>query len=184
LLPGHDPVQKVTIVPRGRALGLTWTLPIDDRLSLTKMAILKKIAMMMGGRAAEEVGMSSLTGGSANDLQQATRLARHMVCNLGMSEDLGPVSWGEGEQEVFLGRQMTATKGYSEQTARRIDEEVRAILTRGYEAATAILVANAHVLHRVANTLMERESLDGDEFEALVKEAGPVPPDGLSWMGV
>jgi cell division protease FtsH len=184
LLPGHDPVQKVTIVPRGRALGITWTLPTEDRLSLTRNAILKKLAMMMGGRAAEEVGMKSITGGAANDLKQATRLARHMICNLGMSDDLGPVSWGEGEQEVFLGRQMSQQqKAYSEQTARRIDDEVKRVLSMAYAAAKDILSTNAHVLERVAGVLIERESLDAEEFSALVEECQPIAPTSFAWLG-
>jgi cell division protease FtsH len=184
LLPGHDPVQKVTIVPRGRALGITWTLPSEDRLSMTRHAILKKIAMLMGGRAAEEVAMKEVTGGAANDLQQATRLARTMVCDLGMSDELGPVSWGEGGGEVFLGRQMTTQKGYSERTAQHIDEEVKSILSRGYLAARGILVANLHVLEAVAQHLIENESLDAEEFASLVADSKPVTPDGLAWMGV
>jgi cell division protease FtsH len=184
LLPGHDPVQKVTIVPRGKALGITWTLPTEERLSMTRNAILNKIAMLMGGRAAEEVAMKAITGGAANDLQMATRLARTMVCDLGMSDELGPVSWGEGGGEVFLGRQMATRKSYSERTAQHIDEEVKSILSRGYEAARGILIANLHVLEAVAQHLIEYESLDGDEFASLVASSGPVAPDGLAWMGV
>jgi cell division protease FtsH len=150
LLPGHDPVQKVTIVPRGRALGVTWTLPESDRLSLTRDSLFKRITMMMGGKAGEEVAMNSCTGGAANDLQRATKLARQMVCDLGMSEELGPVAWGESNDEVFLGRQMSRTQSYSEQTAQRIDQEVLDILVRGYSAAMSILTNNVHVLHEVA----------------------------------
>jgi len=184
LLPGHDPVHKVTIVPRGRAMGVTWTLPESDRLSMTRDALLKKITMMMGGRAGEEVAMNSCTGGAANDIERATKLARHMVCDLGMSEDLGPVAWGESQDEVFLGRQMSRIQSYSEQTAQRIDTEVRTIITRAYDAARGILTTNSHVLHEVAGQLMERESLDADEFAEIVESAGPVPPAGMTWMGV
>jgi cell division protease FtsH len=186
LLPGHDPVHKVTIVPRGRALGITWTMPDEDRLSMTRGGIVKRIAMLMGGRAAEEVAMNTVTGGAANDIEHATRLARHMVCDLGMSEDLGPLTWGERQEEVFLGRQFgNRVQTYSEQTARRIDTEVRAIVTRAYDLARGILTANIHVLHQIAQTLIERESLDAEEFKKLVDQAGPIAPDTptLQWMG-
>jgi cell division protease FtsH len=184
LLPGHDPVQKITIVPRGRALGVTWTLPSEDRLSMTREDIFKQLSMIMGGRAAEEVALNAMTGGASNDLLKATRMARHMVCNLGMSEVLGPVNWGDDDGEPFLGRQFSQPKHYSDDTARRIDEEVKNILERAYEAARTILTHNIHVLHRVAQSLIERESLDHTEFAQLVEESGPVPPRGLAWMGI
>jgi cell division protease FtsH len=183
MLPEYDPVHKITIVPRGRALGVTLTLPDEDRLSLTRNAAIQRIAVLMGGRAAEEVALSTVTGGARNDIHQATRMARHMVCDLGMSEELGPVTWGEDEGEVFLGRQMARVQTYSEQTARRIDAEVKAIITRAHEAAREILTLNIHVLHRVAQSLIERESLDRDEFERLVEEAGPIAPPPAAWMG-
>jgi cell division protease FtsH len=186
LLPGHDPVHKITIVPRGRALGLTWTMPDEDRLSQTKEGLLKTIAMMMGGRAAEEVALDTVTGGAANDIERATRLARHMVCELGMSDDLGPLAWGEKQEEAFLGRAQRVGN-YSEQTAQRIDGEVRSIVTKSYEVARQILTLNVHVLHKVAQTLVERETLDREEFNQLVQEAGPVPINGIEgvrWLGV
>jgi cell division protease FtsH len=182
LLPGHDPVQKVTIVPRGRALGVTWVLPESDRLSQTRGGLLRRITMMMGGRAGEEVAMNTVTGGAANDIEQATRLARHMVCDLGMSE-LGPVAWNDGQDEVFLGRQMSRVQSYSEETARRIDSEIRTIVTRAYDAARGILQRNRHVLDRVAQALMDQESLESAEFRRLVDECAPVVPDDLGWMG-
>ncbi len=182
LLPGHDPVQKVTIMPRGRALGLTWVLPETDRLSTTKGGMLRRITMMMGGRAGEEVAMNTMTGGAANDIEQATRLARHMVCDLGMSS-LGPVAWNDGNDEVFLGRQMTRMQSHSEETARHIDAEVRTILTRAHEAARVILETNRHVLEVVAAALMDRESLESEEFRNLVDGASPILPDNLGWMG-
>ena len=182
LLPGHDPVHKITIVPRGRALGLTWTLPDEQRLSQTRQDLLKRIAMAMGGRAAEEIALNTITGGARNDIQQATRMARTMVCELGMTAELGPVSWNDGDGEVFLGRQMTQVKNYSEDTARRIDQEVKSIVTRAYDTARTILTENVHVLHRVAQTLIEQESLDAEEFSAIVEDAGPVAPRGLQWM--
>ena len=184
LLPGHDPVQKVTIVPRGRALGLTWTLPAEDRLSWTRHALLKRIIMMMGGRAGEEVAMQSITNGAKQDLEQATQLARQMVCDFGMSEDLGPVAWGNGTDEVFLGRQMGSQgKMYSEETARRIDAEVTGILSNAYAAAVTILKDNLHVLHNITDKLLEVESLEAKEFSDLVEESGPVAPGEFAWMG-
>jgi cell division protease FtsH len=183
LLPGHDPVHKITIVPRGRALGLTWTLPNEDRLSQTRADILQSIAMLMGGRAAEEVALGSVTGGAKNDIERATKMARHMVCDLGMSEELGPVSWGDGNDELFLGRQMAKVQAYSEFTAQRIDSEVKGIVTRAYDLANQILTENIHVLHRVAQTLIERETIDRDEFVGLVEEAGPIHPTGIAWAG-
>jgi cell division protease FtsH len=184
LLPGHDPVQKITIVPRGRALGVTWTLPNEDRLSMSREDMYKQLSMMMGGRVAEEVALRSITGGASNDLLKATRMARHMVCNLGMSEELGPVNWGDADGEPFLGRAMARASNYSEDTARRIDDEVKRILEMAYDSARQILTNNIHVLHKVAQNLMERESLDHLEFAELVDEAGPIAPKGLSWMGV
>ncbi|TNE86744.1 MAG: ATP-dependent metallopeptidase FtsH/Yme1/Tma family protein [Deltaproteobacteria bacterium] len=183
LLPNHDPVHKVTIVPRGRALGVTMTVPDEDRLSHTRRTLFQRIAMAMGGRAAEEVALNEITSGAANDIEQATRMARFMVCELGMSDSLGPVSWGEGQGEVFLGREMARSKSYSEDTAQRIDAEVRAIVGRGYDAAKSILENNLHVLHAVAGGLIDRESLDRREFEELVDQAGPSLPEGLGWMG-
>ena len=184
LLPGHDPVQKVTIIPRGRALGVTWTLPESDRLSMDRPGLLKKIVMMMGGRAGEAVAMSQVTGGAQQDIQQATRLARHMICDLGMSDELGPVAWGESKGEVFLGRELSRQANYSEQTAQRIDTEVRGLIQRAYDAAVHILTDNVHVLHRVAEALLDRESLDAEEFAQLVEDAEPVAPRGFAWMGL
>ena len=184
LLPGHDPVQKITIVPRGRALGVTWTLPSEDRMSMSREDMFKRLSMMMGGRAAEEVALQAVTGGASNDLLKATRMARHMVCNLGMSESLGPVNWGDEDGEPFLGRSMSRPSTYSEDTARRIDEEVKQILERTYDAARRILLDNIHVLHKVAQQLIERESLNHDEFRDLVEQSGPVSPSGLTWMGI
>jgi cell division protease FtsH len=184
LLPGHDPVHKVTIIPRGRALGITAFLPEEDKHSHSKEGLLKKIASTMGGRAAEDVALDEITGGAQGDIQQATRIARLMVCDLGMSDALGPVAWGEASGEVFLGRQMSSQNAYSEHTAQRIDDEVRRIVTRGYEAARVILASNVHVLHIVAQRLIERETLDRQEFAELVDEAQPVLPEGLGWMGV
>jgi cell division protease FtsH len=182
LLPGHDPVHKITIVPRGRALGVTWTMPDEDQLSRTREQLINKIAMAMGGRAAEEIVFNAITGGARSDIQQATQIARHMVCDLGMSDELGPVAWEtDNEELVFLGRQMNRVKNYSEHTSRRIDEEIRRILTRAYDVAKQILNNNVHILHNVAQALIERESLDADEFAKLVADGQPVRPEA-SWV--
>ena len=181
-LPGHEPVHKITIIPRGRALGVTMYLQSEDRLSQSRTDMLKNIAAAMGGRAAEQVAFSHYTTGARNDLQQATRIARRMVMDFGMSQELGPVSWGEGSDEPFLGRSMAQPKSFSDETARRIDQEVKAICQRTYETAVGILTDNVHVLHRVAQALLERESLSATEFEELVVEAGPVQPEGVKWL--
>ena len=183
LLPDYDPVHKVTIVPRGRALGLTWTMPNEDRLSTTRTMLLKRIAMLMGGRAAEEVALNMLSAGAKNDLERATEMARSMVCELGMSDKLGPVTYGKGAGEPFMGREMGRQATYSEHTAQEIDQEVRSILITAYRSAVEVLTSNIHVLHRVAQTLIERESLNAEEFTRLVEEAGPVPPGDLGWLG-
>ena len=178
-LPGHEPVHKITIVPRGRALGVTMFLQPEDRLSHSRADMVRRIVMAMGGRAAEQVIFDHHTTGAQNDLQQATRIARRMIMDFGMSDDLGPVSWGEGADEPFLGRAMAQPKTYSEETARRIDDEVRTICVRAHDAAVAILTQNVHVLHQVALALLERESLSADEFKEIVEQAGPVEPTGL-----
>ena len=184
LLPGHDPVLKVTIIPRGRALGVTMTLPSEDRLSMTREGMYKRMSMMMGGRAAEEVALQSVTGGASNDIAQATRMARQMICELGMSDALGPVSWGGRDNEPFLGRSWGQTASHSDQTSKHIDDEVKQLLERSYDAARRILTHNIHVLHKIAQSLIEHESLDQEEFAALVDASDAELPDGLAWMGV
>ncbi|MFK7928187.1 MAG: ATP-dependent zinc metalloprotease FtsH [Myxococcota bacterium] len=181
-LPGHAPLHKVTIVPRGRALGVTMHLTPEDRLSMSRRDMLNRITMAMGGRAAEEVAFQHYTTGAQNDLQQATRIAQHMVTEYGMSDALGPVAWGGSTDEPFLGRSMAQNKAYSEETARRIDQEVKDICQKAYDGAATIIRQNVHVLHRIAQVLLERESLSGVEFKELVEEAGPIRPDGVSWL--
>lgn len=181
MLPGHDPVHKITIVPRGRALGLTWMLPDEDRISQTKKGMLKQITVLLGGRAAEAIALDAITGGASNDIERATKMSHRMVCELGMSDELGPVAWGESGPETFLG-QMQRSKSYSEATSQAIDNEVKAMVTRGYEVARTILTLNMHVLHSVAQSLVEVETLDRAEFEALVVQAGPITaPNDPVW---
>jgi cell division protease FtsH len=167
VLPGTDPVHKVTIIPRGRALGLTQQLPQEDRLNINQEFALNQIAILMGGRIAEEITFSQKTTGAGNDIEVATNLAHSMVCEWGMSE-LGPLAFGKKEGEVFLGREMTTTQGYSEQTARDIDSEVRRIVTEQYEKAKAVLLEQRDTLTRIADALIEYETLDAADIDVLI----------------
>ncbi len=168
-LPGHDPLHKVTIIPRGRALGVTMQLPTEDKYTWTRGYVGNQIAIMMGGRVAEEITQRDITTGAGNDIERATGLARRMVCEWGMSE-LGPLSFGDGDEPVFLGRDFAQRANYSEETARRIDEEVRRLVQEGYEKARDILRAHRPVLDRIAAELLEHEALDGDEVYRLIEE--------------
>ncbi|MCC7384126.1 MAG: ATP-dependent zinc metalloprotease FtsH [Deltaproteobacteria bacterium] len=169
LLPNTDPVHKVTIIPRGRALGLTQQLPMDDRYSLNREGVLNDIAILMGGRAAEELVFDTFTTGAGNDIERATELARKMVCEWGMSSKMGPVTFGKKEESIFLGREMQTQAEYSEQTAVEIDSEIRDIVSKQYELAKQLLSQNRETLERIATTLLEYESLDGGEIDALIK---------------
>jgi cell division protease FtsH len=163
-----DPVHKVTIIPRGRALGLTQSLPAEDRLSLSADGANDEIAMLMGGRIAEEIIFGQLTTGASNDIQKATDLARKMVCDWGMSEKLGPLHFGKREGEVFLGRDFgDAGKEYSEQTAVDIDAEVRKIVTANYDRAKKVVVINIDKLKALAEALLEYETVDGHEIDVI-----------------
>lgn len=169
LLGEHtDPVHKVTIIPRGRALGLTMQLPTQDRYSMTKSYALNQIAILMGGRIAEMMIFSEYTSGAGNDFEKATELARKMVCEWGMSESMGPLVYGKKEGEIFLGRELGQTANYSETTAQEIDTEVRSIINAQYNKAQAILKENIDILHRVAKALLEYETIDGKEIERLI----------------
>jgi cell division protease FtsH len=176
-----DPIHKVTIIPRGRALGLTQQLPAEDRLNLSKDGADDQIAVAMGGRVAEELIFHQLTTGASNDIQVATDLARKMVCDWGMSEKLGPLHYGKREGEVFLGRDFgDSSKDYSEQTAMEIDEEVRKVVTANYDRAHKIVVDNLDKLKALAETLLEYETVDGADIDAIfagrrLDRAPPVP---------
>jgi cell division protease FtsH len=175
LTPECDPVHKVTIIPRGMALGVTQSLPDEDRYSLTRAQILAMIKRAMGGRAAEELVFGHLSTGAENDLRQATDMARRMVCKYGMSDRIGPVSYGDDDHDVFLGRDFVMRKDYSEKKAQEIDEEVSDTLRGLYEEARSLLAENRVVLDRVTEALLERETLDARDLKALV--AGqPLPP--------
>ncbi|HYR20133.1 MAG TPA: ATP-dependent zinc metalloprotease FtsH [Myxococcales bacterium] len=169
LVPQCDPVHKVTIIPRGPALGLTQMLPKEDRLNWNRQAVLDRIAMAMGGRIAEELQFNEITSGAKSDIDHATAFARSMVCEWGMSEKLGPLAFGEDQQEVFLGREFGhRARNFSEKTAIDIDDEVRQIVTTQFQRAKGLLVENKAVLDRIAEALLEWETLDGADVEAIV----------------
>ena len=170
LIPGTDPVHKVTIIPRGMALGVTQQLPVDDRHTFSKDYILKRLAIMFGGRVAEELVLGHTTTGAGDDLEKATDLARRMVCEWGMSERLGPMTFGKKEDQVFLGRDIAQTKDYSEKTAIEIDTEVRGIIKDAFERAKNLLQTHIEVLHKMAEVLLEKEALDGDEIDGILKQ--------------
>jgi cell division protease FtsH len=178
LLPGSDPVDKISIVPRGRALGVTSYMPKEERYSRSKEDLLRTLAMMMGGRAAEFLVFKHFTTGAANDIERATALARKMVCELGMSENLGPLTFGKKEEMVFLGREIASHKDYSEHTAERIDGEVRALVDGAYRQSVSLLEQNLDKLHQLAATLLEREVLDGSEMNRLLhgERLAPMKP--------
>jgi cell division protease FtsH len=169
LSPGADPVHKVTIIPRGMALGVTQQLPLDDRYTYSREYLMTRLAMMFGGRAAEEIVFGHMTTGAGDDIEKATELARKMVCEWGMSENLGPIAFGHKEEQVFLGRDIARHKDYSEQTAVEIDREVHRIVNEAYQRARDLLSGNLDALHAVAETLLEKEVLNGSEVEAIVK---------------
>ena len=169
MIPGTDPIHKVTIIPRGRALGITQQLPIDEKHTYPRDYLLNNIAVMMGGRVAEELVLNSQTTGAGNDIERSTEIARKMVCEWGMSEKLGPLTFGKKEEEIFLGREFARHRDYSEETARLIDGEVRTIVAQGYGKAKEIVQANMTTLHTLANTLLEKEVLDGNQIEAIIK---------------
>ncbi len=168
IIPGTDPVHKVTIIPRGRALGLTQQLPQEDRLSISQEFALNQIAILMGGRVAEEITFGSKTTGAGNDIEVATNLAHSMVCEWGMSDKMGPLALGKKEGEVFLGREMSTIQGYSEQTARDIDSEVRRIVTEQYERAKRILLENQATLNKIAEALLEYETIDASDIDVIM----------------
>jgi cell division protease FtsH len=168
-LPDADPVHKVTIIPRGRALGITTYLPIDEKHTYSREYLEAMITYAMGGRAAEKIVFNRLDTGAGNDIERATELARKMVCEWGMSEKLGPLAYGAKEEELFLGREITKTRNFSENTAITIDTEIRLIVTRAMKRAEKILKENLKLLHRLSNALLEREILDSDEIEKIMR---------------
>jgi len=167
VLPNADPLHKVTIIPRGMALGVTMQLPIDDKHSYNKDYLLAQLAILMAGRIAEEKHMHHMTTGAGNDIERATDLARKMVCEWGMSE-LGPLSFGKKEEQIFLGREIAQHRDYSEETAIRIDEQVKKLVQGGYNTSAQILDERSEALVRIAEALLEREILDGNEVMQIV----------------
>ena len=178
-MPASDPIHKATIIPRGRALGMVVRLPEGDRISVSREKLEADITVAMGGRIAEEIvfGREKVTSGAASDLKMATQIARSMVTQFGMSDELGPLSYNENEQEVFLGHSITQQKNVSEETAHRIDLEVRRIVEQAYKRARGILDKNLESLHRIANALLEYESLSGEEIGAVMKGESVMRPD-------
>jgi len=169
LQPGSDPIHKVTIIPRGRALGLTHLLPIDERYTRTRDYLLMTLTTLMGGRAAEELVFNQITNGAANDIDTATEIARKMVCEWGMSEKLGPITLGKREELIFLGREISQQKNYSEKTAVSIDEEIKAIVEGAHERAKKLLQENMEKLNDLASALLEREILDSEEIDKVLR---------------
>ncbi len=176
LMPKSDPVHKVTIIPRGRALGLTMQLPEQDRYAYDKQYLLSRIAVLFGGRIAEELFMNQMTTGASNDFERATQIARDMVTRYGMSEDLGVMVYGENEGEVFLGRSVTQHKNVSEATMQKVDAEVRRIIDAQYALARKLLDENRDKMHAMAGALLEWETLDSDQIDDIMNGNPPRPP--------
>jgi len=186
LVPEADPLHKVTIIPRGRALGVTMQLPEEDKYNYTREYMEASIAILLAGRAAEEIFLGSCTTGASNDLERATERARKMVCEWGMSDEMGPLTFGKKEEQIFLGREIAQHQDYSEDTAVKIDQEVKKIVLDGYQRAKELLAANRGALTRLAEALLEYESLDlsaiekivrGEKFDEQISELPPGPPE-------
>jgi len=169
LLPGADPVHKITIIPRGMALGVTQQLPLDDRYTYSRDYLMTRLSMMFGGRVAEELVFGHMTTGAGDDIEKATELGRKMVCEWGMSKELGPMTFGKREEQVFLGRDIVHSKDYSEHTAVEIDREVRRIVDEAYQRARAALTQNMPLLHALADRLLDKEVVDGVEVAEMLK---------------
>jgi cell division protease FtsH len=176
LLPKCDPVHKVTVIPRGRALGVTMSLPEKDRYSYDREYMLNQIAMLFGGRIAEEVFMHQMTTGASNDFERATHLARDMVMRYGMSDALGPMVYAENEGEVFLGRSVTKTTNISEQTMQKVDMEVRRIIDEQYALARKLIEDNSDKMHVMAKSLLEWETIDAEQIDDIMAGREPRPP--------
>jgi cell division protease FtsH len=178
LLPGTDPIHKVTIIPRGRALGVTQQLPAEDKHNYSKEFLLNDVAILYGGRIAEEIvfGIPEITTGAMNDIERATELARKMVCEWGMSDRMGPLQFGKREEMIFLGREIARHQDYSEQTAMEIDREVSRLIMDNYERARDLIQRRLEALHALAEALLEREVLDGSEVDVIVNGTGSPAP--------
>jgi cell division protease FtsH len=181
-MPEHDPVYKVSIIPRGRALGITFFLPEEDRYSTSRRRLNSRIATLFGGRLAEELifGSEAVTTGASNDIERATEIARNMVTKWGLSEKLGPLTYAEDEGEVFLGRSVTQHKNVSDNTAHAIDSEIREIIERNYQVAKDILVKHLPILHAMAEALIKYETLDSKQIQRIMRGEPPGEPEGGS----
>ena len=168
LIPDADPIHKVTIIPRGRALGLTQQLPVDEKHTYPKEHLLNNITILMGGRVAEEIVLDTQTTGAGNDIERASDLARKMVCDFGMSEELGPLTFGKNEEQIFLGREIAQHRDYSELTAQKIDAEVKKIVNDSYSKAHQLIEDNMDILHNMATALLERETLNGEDIDEIM----------------
>jgi len=176
LLPKTDPVHKVTIIPRGRALGVTMQLPTEDRYSMDRNHMLNMISVLFGGRIAEELFMNQMTTGASNDFERATEIARNMVTRYGMSDELGPMVYGENEGEVFLGRSVTTQKNVSEATMQKVDQEIRKIIDQQYAVARRLLEDNRDKVEAMAHALLELETIDADQIADIMAGKPPRPP--------
>ena len=168
LIPGSDPIHKVTIIPRGRALGLTMQLPVDEKHTYPREFLINNIAILHGGRAAEELVLHDFTTGAGNDIERATDLARKMVCEWGMSDEMGPLTYGKKEEQIFLGKELATHKDYSEETAKKIDKEVSKIILESYERAKKLLSDNIDTLHKLAQELLVKEVLNAEEVDEIL----------------
>jgi cell division protease FtsH len=183
LLPKTDPVHKVTIIPRGRALGVTMQLPEQDRYSMDRDRMLNTIAVLFGGRIAEEVFMNQMTTGASNDFERATSIARDMVTRYGMSDALGTMVYAENEGEVFLGRSITKTTNMSEETMRKVDSEIRRIIDEQYGVARKLIEDNREKIEAMTKALLEWETIDAEQIEDICQGRSPRPPRDLSKPG-
>ena len=175
-LPGTDPLHKVTIIPRGRALGVTMQLPEDEKHTYPRNFLYNNLAIFMGGRVAEEICLGQMTTGAGNDIERATEMARKMVCEWGMSEKMGPLTYGAKEEQVFLGKDFSQQKNFSDQTAKLIDQEVKALVMSGYEKACEIITEHRDSLEKMALALLDRETLNASEIKEIIE--GKIPPVG------
>jgi cell division protease FtsH len=176
LMKRTDPVHKVTIIPRGRALGVTMQLPQEDRYSMDREQILQNISVLFGGRIAEEIFMGQMTTGASNDFERATEMARQMVTQWGMSDELGPMIYGENEGEIFLGRSITTHKNLSEQTMQKVDTAIRKIIDERYAIARKLIEENRDKVELMAQTLLEWETIDADQIGDIMDGKPPRPP--------
>jgi len=176
LLPKTDPVHKVTIIPRGRALGVTMQLPTEDRYSQDRDRLLNTVAVLFGGRIAEEIFMGQMTTGASNDFERATEIARRMVTQWGMSDELGPMVYGENDGEVFLGRSVTTHKNVSETTMQKVDQEIRRIIDQQYALARKLIEDNRDKVEAMTKALLEWETLDSDQLDDIMAGLAPRPP--------